>query len=61
MAAVRPDIYAKGADWNRPEGPRPPEAEVVLQYGGRVAYVELVPGRSTTEIIQAVRNGAGRS
>lgn len=51
IETIRPDVYVKGADWNRPGGPRPPEAPVVEAYGGRVAYVELVAGRSTSGII----------
>ncbi len=58
VAAIRPDVYVKGADWNRPNGPRPPEAAVVESYGGRVAYVDLVPARSTSDIIAAIREGA---
>ncbi len=54
VRVIRPDVYVKGADWNRPGGPRPPEAEVVMGYGGRVAYVDLVPVRSTTAIIQTI-------
>ena len=54
VAAIQPDVYVKGADWNRPGGPRPPEAEIVQGYGGRVAYVDLVQGRSTTQIIRSI-------
>lgn len=54
VAAIRPDVYVKGADWNRPGGPRPPEAAIVEGYGGRVAYVELAPARSTSDIIAAI-------
>lgn len=54
VAALQPDVYVKGADWNRPGGPRPPEAAVVEAYGGRVAYVDLVAGRSTSDIIAAI-------
>ncbi len=61
VAAIRPQIYVKGADWNRPDGPRPPEAEVVQSYGGRVAYVELLPAQSTTAIIASILQGAGRA
>lgn len=55
---IRPDVYVKGADWNRPGGPRPPEAEVVESYGGRVAYIDLVAGRSTTSIISTILRAA---
>ena len=55
VESLRPDIYVKGGDWNRPEGPRPPEAAVVERYGGRVAYLPYVPDRSTSAIIARVR------
>jgi len=55
VAALRPDVYVKGADWNRPDGPRPPEAAIVAKYNGRVEYVELLPGRSTSGMIQTIR------
>jgi rfaE bifunctional protein nucleotidyltransferase chain/domain len=54
VAALKPDIYVKGADWNRAGGPKPPEAGIVESYGGNVAYVELTPGRSTSAIVQDI-------
>ncbi|MCO6450268.1 MAG: adenylyltransferase/cytidyltransferase family protein [Caldilineales bacterium] len=54
VQAVQPQVYAKGSDWNRPDGPRPPEAAVVESYGGRVVYLDLVPGFSTTSIITTI-------
>ncbi len=55
VAALRPDIYVKGGDWNRPGGPRPPEAALVEAYGGRVVYLPYIPDRSTSEIIARIR------
>lgn len=55
VAALHPDIYVKGGDWNRPGGPRPPEASVVERYGGRVVFLPYVPDRSTTAIIARIR------
>ncbi len=55
VEALRPDIYVKGGDWNRPDGPRPPEAEVVERYSGRIVYLPYVPDRSTTAIIARIR------
>jgi D-glycero-beta-D-manno-heptose 1-phosphate adenylyltransferase len=55
VEALRPDVYVKGGDWGQPEGPRPPEAPVVEGYGGRVAYLPYVPDRSTTLIIERIR------
>lgn len=54
VAALRPDIYAKGGDWNRPDGPRPPEAEIVAGYGGRVVFLPFIPERSTTALIERI-------
>ena len=55
VGALRPEIYVKGGDWGQAGGPRPPEAEVVEAYGGRVIYLPYVPDRSTTLIIQRIR------
>jgi len=54
VEALRPDIYAKGGDWSRPGGPRPPEAEVVARYGGRVVFLPYVAERSTTALIEKI-------
>jgi rfaE bifunctional protein nucleotidyltransferase chain/domain len=54
VGALRPDVYAKGGDWSRPGGPRPPEVEVVTGYGGRVAYLPFVPERSTTALVERI-------
>jgi len=55
VEALRPDIYVKGGDWNRPDGPRPPEAAAVERHGGRVVFLPYVPDRSTTAIIARIR------
>ncbi len=54
VAALQPDIYVKGADWNQARGAKPPEAEIVEGYGGRVAFIELTPGRSTSAIVRDI-------
>jgi rfaE bifunctional protein nucleotidyltransferase chain/domain len=54
--ALRPDIYVKGGDWGRPDGPQPPEVQVVASYGGRVVYLPYVPDRSTSLIIERIRS-----
>lgn len=56
VEALRPEVYVKGGDWGRPGGPRPPEAELVERYGGRVEYLPYVPDRSTTLIIERIRS-----
>jgi D-beta-D-heptose 7-phosphate kinase/D-beta-D-heptose 1-phosphate adenosyltransferase len=54
IAALRPDIHAKGGDY-RPEDL--PEAAVVHTYGGRVEIMPLVEGRSTTDIVRRILEG----
>lgn len=54
VAALRPDVYAKGGDWSRPAGPRPPEAEIVAGYGGRVVFLPYITERSTTALIEKI-------
>lgn len=51
---VRPDVYIKGSDYR---GESFPEAEFVRGYGGEVAFVDLLHGRSTTDIVERVRSG----
>ena len=49
---VRPDVYVKGADYaDKPL----PEADLVKKWGGRVALVPMVAGRSTTHVIEKIR------
>ncbi len=57
---VRPDVYVKGGDYG-PGGAELPEAAVVEAHGGRVVILPLVEGRSTSEIIAAIREGRSLS
>ena len=53
LAAVKPDVHVKGADYaNKPI----PERAIVEAYGGRVELVDLVPDRSTTSTIAKLRS-----
>ena len=54
VAALRPDVYAKGGDGRRPAGPRPPEVEIVAGYGGRVVFLPYITERSTTALIERI-------
>ena len=61
-ALVKPAVYAKGADYAVSGGEvdpqRLPEARVVAEHGGRTVLIPLVPGRSTTGLVQRIREGA---
>lgn len=58
VAALKPDVYVKGGDY-LPGGAPLPEAEVVERVGGRVVILPLTEGRSTSAIIEAIRNRRG--
>ncbi len=55
VAAIQPDIYVKGGDWG-PGQRVPPEAAVVLGYGGRVEYLPYLSGHSTSGIVAQIRS-----
>jgi D-glycero-beta-D-manno-heptose 1-phosphate adenylyltransferase len=54
LTRLRPDIHCKGADYG-PGGKAVPEATIVEAYGGRVCFLPLVPGVSTSDLIRRVR------
>ena len=54
LAKVKPDIHCKGAEYAPPHGRPVPERKVVEGYGGRIAYLPLVPGVSTTELLNRI-------
>lgn len=52
---IRPDVYVKGGDYTIATLP---EAKIVRDYGGRVEFIDLVPARSTTRVIEKLRGTA---
>ena len=52
IAQVKPDVYVKGGDYTLDTLP---EAKIVQSYGGRVEFVNMVEGRSTTNIIKKIQ------
>lgn len=50
LEIIRPDVHVNGAEY----GENCIEAEVVKKHGGRIHIVSLVPGLSTTNIIQKI-------
>jgi len=52
LEALKPDVYVKGGDY---AGQGPPEAPTVERYGGQVRTLQLVEGRSTTDLIATIR------
>jgi D-beta-D-heptose 7-phosphate kinase/D-beta-D-heptose 1-phosphate adenosyltransferase len=52
LEALQPDVYVKGGDY---AGHGPPEAPTVQRYGGTVRTLQLVEGRSTSGLIDLIR------
>ncbi|MEQ1895750.1 MAG: D-glycero-beta-D-manno-heptose 1-phosphate adenylyltransferase [Vicinamibacterales bacterium] len=52
---IRPDIHVKGGDYTVDEISMP-EARIVRSYGGQVVIIDLVRGKSTTDLIANVRD-----
>ena len=61
LARLQPDVHCKGAEYAPPDGRPVPEANLVLSYGGRIEYLPLVPGLSTTAVLQRIRDKGGTS
>ncbi|MGC4096882.1 MAG: D-glycero-beta-D-manno-heptose 1-phosphate adenylyltransferase [Nitrospira sp.] len=55
IAAVQPDVLVKGGDWTRD---RIVGRELVEARGGVVTTIPLVPGLSTTGLLQRIRSTA---
>ncbi|HLD50572.1 MAG TPA: D-glycero-beta-D-manno-heptose 1-phosphate adenylyltransferase [bacterium] len=52
---IRPDVLVKGADWPKS---KIAGAGLVESWGGKVRRIRLVPGRSTTRLLQLMKAGA---
>ena len=57
LRALKPDILVKGADYALDDVVG---RDVVESYGGKVALIDLVPGFSTTSIVESILRGHGR-
>jgi bifunctional ADP-heptose synthase (sugar kinase/adenylyltransferase) len=56
LERLRPDVHCKGADYAPPNGKPIPERTVVEAYGGRVAFLPLLEGVSTTELVRRLKD-----
>jgi bifunctional ADP-heptose synthase (sugar kinase/adenylyltransferase) len=54
LGVIRPDAFAKGADYTRK---RLPEAELVESWGGTVHLLPHLAQRSTTGLIERIPGG----
>jgi D-beta-D-heptose 7-phosphate kinase/D-beta-D-heptose 1-phosphate adenosyltransferase len=51
---LRPDIHCKGAEYAPPSGKPIPERAVVEAYDGKVVFLPLVEGLSTTSLLNRI-------
>lgn len=52
MSKLQPDIFIKGGDY---KGKHIPEMDVMSLYGGKVEYVSMIDGCSSTNIIEKIK------
>ena len=53
IQAIRPDVLVKGGDYTRATIVG---ADLVESYGGSVQVIDLVPGHSTSDIVERLRD-----
>ena len=58
VAALQPDVYVKGGDYDV-SAESLPEAAIVRSYGGHVVLAPLVEGLSSTNLIAKIRRSSG--
>ncbi len=51
LKIIKPDIYTKGADYTLQTLP---EAKTVIENGGRVEFISLIEGKSTTNVVKNI-------
>jgi rfaE bifunctional protein nucleotidyltransferase chain/domain len=61
LERLRPEVHCKGADYAPPAGKPIPEAAVVAAYGGRIEFLPLVPGISTSELARRIGGGVAET
>ena len=53
LAFIKPDIHTKGTDYSIETLP---ELKVIVENGGRVEFIDLVEGKSTTAILEKLNS-----
>lgn len=53
IAQIKPDVHTKGADYTVETLP---EAKTIIENGGRIEFISFVEGKSTTSIIEKMKN-----
>lgn len=53
LVEIKPDVHTKGADYTVETLP---EAKAIMANGGRIEFISFVEGKSTTAVIEKMRN-----
>ena len=53
LLQIKPDVHTKGADYTVETLP---EAKAIMEAGGRIEFISFGEGKSTTSIIEKMRN-----
>jgi bifunctional ADP-heptose synthase (sugar kinase/adenylyltransferase) len=56
LLELKPDVDVKGEDYAPPSGKPMPERRVIESYGGRIEFIPLLPGLSTTAAIESLQD-----
>src|SRR5271168_1411512 len=59
LQQLRPDVHCKGADYAPPNGRPIPEQAVVEAGGGRVVFLPMLQGASSSALLQRLLAGRG--
>jgi D-beta-D-heptose 7-phosphate kinase / D-beta-D-heptose 1-phosphate adenosyltransferase len=57
LSLLRPDVWAKGGDYQLDELP---ESKAIADWGGRIAILPYLEGRSTTKLIEEANGRVGK-
>lgn len=55
LARLQPDVHCKGAEYAPPHGKPVAESALVESYGGRLAFLPMRPGTSTSDLVEKIR------
>jgi len=56
LAELKPNLYVKGGDY-KPETINQDERKAVMSYNGEIKFIPFVEGKSTSKIIEKIKNG----
>jgi bifunctional ADP-heptose synthase (sugar kinase/adenylyltransferase) len=55
LSRLKPEIHCKGAEYALPNGKPIPETSAVTSYGGRIEFIPMLAGWSTTGIVERIQ------